>query len=93
MALGSDELVSQRCGYLSQISWYAFLFIISLCFLKLTMVCSCSPGSPVSLGIQPQPRRVTPLLSLVDPEMGLCSRGPAYAASCSSGTKGLGLQS
>lgn len=36
MALGSDKQISQRCGYLSlQMSWYAFLFLIFLCFSQI----------------------------------------------------------
>ena len=42
------------------------------------MVCSWGLGPPASLQTQPQPRCVAPLHFLPGPEMGLCSRGPAY---------------
>lgn len=59
---------------------FYFLF---LCFLEGRKACSSSLGPPMSLGAQPQYPSVAPLLLLRGPEMGWCSRGPAYPTFCS----------
>lgn len=93
MALGSDKLVSQRCGHLSQISKHAFLFLVSWCFCELKMAYSwgsgpliseSNPGPAVKLPCSPSKGRgwactVEDLpMQLPAPEV------PASAALCSS---------
>ena len=51
MALGSDKLVSQRYGHLSQKAEHAFLFLVAWCFRKLKMVYSWESGPLISESI------------------------------------------